>query len=143
MRSLFITLVFGLAQAGCTSLPDTQIGPPRVEIADLVGAPEKYEGMRIRIEGWAVRSFEDYNLYPSRAAACDVKGKSMNVGAEWDDSHLTYRSMRKGVFDATFTNKLSQSQPDGSITVSTAMSFGPLVDIRLVEWKSAPSSSCG
>jgi hypothetical protein len=123
-------------------MPDTQIGPPRVEIADLVAAPEKYEGMRIRIAGWAVRSFEDYNLYPSRAAACDRRGKSIAVGAEWDDSHLTYRSMRKGVFDATFSNKLSRSQPDGSIIVSTAMSFGPLEDIRLVEWKSAPSSPC-
>lgn len=108
----------------------------------LVAAPEKYEGMRIRIEGWAVRSFEDYNLYPSRTAACDRSGKSINVGAEWDNSHLTYRSMRKGVFDATFSNKLSHRQPDGSIIISTAMSFGPLEDILLVEWKSASSSPC-
>lgn len=141
-RSLYFGVFLGSALVGCTSVPDTEIGPPHVEIADLVAAPEKYDGMRIRIEGWAVRSFEDYNLYPSRAAACDRRGKSINVGAEWDDSHLPYRSMRKGVFDATFRNKLLRSQPDGSIVISTAMSFGPLEDIRLVEWKSASSPTC-
>jgi len=143
IRSLFLSLVFGSALVGCTSVPDTEVGPPRVEIADLVAAPEKYEGMRTRIEGWAVRSFEDYNLYPSRAAAFGRRGKSNKVGAEWDDSHLTYRTMRKGVFDATFRNRFSRSQPDGPIIISTAMSFGPLEDIRVVEWKSGSSPPCG
>ena len=142
VRTLFGSLVFGSALVACASVPDVEVGPPRVEIADLVAAPEKYDGMRIRIEGWAVRSFEDYNLYPSRAAACYRRGNSIEVGAEWDDSHLTYRSMRKGVFDATFRDKFSRSQPDGSIIVSTAMSFGSLEDIRVVEWKSASSPPC-
>lgn len=142
VRFRYFGLVLGSALVGCTSVPDTEAGPQRVEIADLVAAPEKYEGMRIRIKGWAVRSFEDHNLYPSRAAACDIRDRSVQVGAEWDDSHLTYRSMRKGVFDATFRDKFSRSQPDGSIIVSTAMSFGPLEDIRVVEWKSASSPSC-
>jgi hypothetical protein len=143
VRFLFPRLALGSVLVGCTSVPDTENGPPLVEIADLVAAPEKYEGMRIRIEGWAVRSFEDYNLYPSRVAACDRRGKSNKVGAEWDDSHLTYRTMRKGVFDATFRNKFFRSQPEEPMIVSTAMSFGPLEDIRVVEWKSASSSPCG
>jgi len=135
-------MFIGPILAGCTSLPDTDIGPPRVEISQLIADPEKYNGMRIRVEGWAVRGFEDHNLYPSRAAACNRRGKATEVGAEWDESHLAYPSMREGVFDATFRNKLSGAQPDGSIIINTAMSFGPLEDILVVKWKSASFAPC-
>ncbi|MEC7398408.1 MAG: hypothetical protein VYD00_00135, partial [Pseudomonadota bacterium] len=94
------------------------------------------------VEGWAMHNFEDYNLYPSRSAACSGRGEKGRVGAEWDDSHLKYRSMRKGQFEATFKNELFVQRADGSFLVSNSMTFGPLKDIRVLRWESAEWPPC-
>ena len=141
-RSLCLLLSFQSALAGCVYDHAVTNAPPLVEIPDLVASPANYDGKRISVEGWAVRSSEDYNLYPTRSAACNRSGRSNAVGAEWDDSQLSYPSMRKGVFDATFKNKLFKKQPGGSIIVSTGMSIGPLDDIHVVRWTSAPKPPC-
>lgn len=130
--------------AACVHQAPSPSAVPTVTVSQLMAAPEMWDGKRVRVQGWAVRSFEDVNLYASRAQACGNRLHPKVVGAEWDDGHFgSADRMRGGVFEGTFRNRLGVTQPDGTMTISTGQaSPGPLEDIEVVRWTSPAEKAC-
>lgn len=137
-------LIGGALLAACVANPPLPPGFSLVSLDVLVENPQAYHGKRIRVEGWAVTGFEDYNLYRSKNEACSGGVWAPKVGADWNEDILPYRSMRRGIFDATFKNWIDVVEEDGSILISSGMSSpGPLEDIEVVRWTSKLLPYCG
>lgn len=121
--------------------------PIDVTVAQLVAAPERWEGRRVRVEGLATREFENNRLFDSYEDYCALGEPGPHregLRLSWDDAHQRARRFRRmAVIEGVFHNPpVVVEAPDGSATIT--IGAGPsLTDFRLVRWTSAQLTRCG
>lgn len=139
-QTYILLLAAMVMTSGCTTLARSKQAP-MLSVSELVRAPEKWDGKRIRVVGWLTRDFENFNLFASREAACGV-GDRNAVGAR-SGSLIRYGTMRSGVFEGNFRNLYGTVQPDGEIIFSTgSRSPGPLEEISVIRWTTPAEPIC-
>ena len=121
--------------------------PADVTVAQIVAAPGRWEGRRVRVEGLAAREFENSRLFGSYEDYCalgEPGAHRQGLQVRWDDAKLRARRFRRmAVVEGVFHNPpLSSEAPDGTVTIT--IGAGPsLTDWRLVRWTSAQLTRCG
>lgn len=134
------------------SLPPPVPGYERVSIAQLHANPERWDGQAIEVYGFAVREFENSNLYPSYGAYCGGSGGgyASAVGVEWPDELSTPLPYNRSyvLLRGTFENTRYGRRPDLDtdegivIVIANSWSFGPIRDIEIAAVLSDLKPTC-
>lgn len=131
-----------LLPLGATPAEASPRPPASVTVEALAAHPGKWNGKRVRVAGLAVLEFENLGLYGSYDDYCGpraARGRRAAIYVNWPAAlrrrgHFRRMAVVEGRFEGD----------DGVIVVSTgAPGPGPLTDVRIVRWASAPLTRCG
>lgn len=144
----FATALALLFVGGCASAGSTGPAASRVTVADLVAAPEAWDGRRVEITGLVVSEFENLGLYASWEDYCPREGWGQAIYVNWGDVRPRDAALprRMATVRGTFRNVIGVERIDNGevvVMISTgAPGPGPLTDVRIVRWHGRTLPAC-
>ncbi|MCA1750144.1 MAG: hypothetical protein LC634_11690 [Sphingomonadales bacterium] len=150
---LLLTIAAATPLAGCaTTLPPPAPGYERVTLADLHRRPDYWHGRDIELRGFAVREFENSNIFPSYGAYCDggMAGYLSAVGVEWPGERgdpMPYNRsyvLLRGTFENTRYGRRPDLDTEEGIVIvmANSWSFGPIHDVEIAAVFTDPKPTC-